>query len=711
NFGINEQPVAKDEEALLQLNPGKDTQVTVPTLEISDKEDGIPKVINITTLPSNGILYYDGVAVVLNLSISDANLSKFSVDPKNGDVNVTFMYTSIDVTGWASEPATVVMPFDGLTIQGQVFVDGNGDSSIDGESLADGFSLPLFVTLFDANDMVVASIPLDSNGSYEFNASMGIVPNSNYTIVLSSEMNSRVAILPNNWMHTNNGTFIVPVTTRNVNEVNFGLNQQPTVSNVIAMRVVNPGTNIRVGVPDLNISRNEDGSTSPRTVTLTDLPANGTLYYDGTPVVEGEVLNDFNSTLLTLDPDDGNVSISFNYTSTDEAGFESETAMVTIPFFDPDTDGDGITNANDLDDDNDGILDTLENNTSLNGGDTDKDGIPDRLDLDSDGDGILDLEESNFDFTTLDGNGDGVIDSTKDINNDGLMDIVGTVILIDTDKDDIPDFQDVDSDNDGLSDLVEGGMDANLDANSDGILDNQTDSDADGIADMIDSDNGGTRVAMLDTDKDGINNYRDSDSDGDSLLDVVEVGGDDANNDGYIEPVGTLVDGRDLPDENANGIPDVLEIKLRDDNRTATPGERVTMNLLENDSGDVDKGSIKLRIPTDFNGTARLSADGKRMVVDGEGEWFVDDAGILTFTPEAGFRGSPRSIMYSASNKDGSKSAVANVSITVTDVAGATTEECETYSEDSVSLLGGLGLFLMLLFSSIFGVYLIRNKD
>ena len=68
----------------------------------------------------------------------------------------------------------------------------------------------------------------------------------------------------------------------------------------------------------------------------------------------------------------------------------SDSAQLTVS---SDPDGDGIKNSVDLDDDNDGILDTEEGGKTL---DTDGDGIPNRLDLDSDGDGCLDAEEAGF---------------------------------------------------------------------------------------------------------------------------------------------------------------------------------------------------------------------------------------------------------------------------------------------------------------------------
>ncbi len=120
-----------------------------------------------------------------------------------------------------------------------------------------------------------------------------------------------------------------------------------------------------------------------------------------------------------------------------------------------DTDGDGIPNQLDSDNDNDGILDITEvqgNNalalsnadTNSNGldnafepgltpVDTDLDLIPDYLDLDSDNDGITDLNEG----------------------------------IVDTDNDGIKNYRDLDSDNDLCNDVIEAGF---LDGNSDGIL-------------------------------------------------------------------------------------------------------------------------------------------------------------------------------------------------------------------------------------------------
>lgn len=202
-----------------------------------------------------------------------------------------------------------------------------------------------------------------------------------------------------------------------------------------------------------------------------------------------------------------------------------------------DTDGDGLHDNVDLDDDNDGLSDLQEGNGLL---DTDGDGIPDSLDTDSDNDGIGDLDESGdsdgdgipdsqepggTDVTT-DTDGDGVLDGEDtDDDNDGLTDDQEGNGQIDSDNDGIPDSLDPDSDNDGLPDAEE-----NDDSNGDGVPDSQqpdiTDTDGDGIADNIDTDDDNDGLTddqegngQIDTDGDGIPDSRDPDSNNDGIGD------------------------------------------------------------------------------------------------------------------------------------------------------------------------------------------------
>ncbi|HZL11045.1 MAG TPA: gliding motility-associated C-terminal domain-containing protein, partial [Prolixibacteraceae bacterium] len=223
-----------------------------------------------------------------------------------------------------------------------------------------------------------------------------------------------------------------------------------------------------------------------------------------------------------------------------------------------DTDGDGILNINDLDDDNDGIPDNIE---TRNGElvDSDGDGIIDSDDLDSDGDGITDNLEaglSNFDL-----NNDGMVDG--EVGTNGLLNLLertpdsGTInyLMIDTDGDGVYNFQDVDDDNDGILTKLEGNADIDedgipnyldLDSDGDGIPDNiEAQSSADYALpsgedldqDGLDNNYEQSGIIPIDTDEDGIPDYLDQDSDGDSVYDEFETGftlsGMDSDNDGF----------------------------------------------------------------------------------------------------------------------------------------------------------------------------------
>ena len=157
-----------------------------------------------------------------------------------------------------------------------------------------------------------------------------------------------------------------------------------------------------------------------------------------------------------------------------------------------DTDHDNIPDATDLDDDNDGILDTVENATSCSGvlgvltvnSDCDGDDIPNRLDLDSDNDGMNDVVEAGGTDADGNGNADGIVSIS------GISASAGTGLTPpNTDAQGGANPYDLDSDNDGLLDLIEGGLANSLDANDDGLVDCSTncDPDNDGILTSVDA--------------------------------------------------------------------------------------------------------------------------------------------------------------------------------------------------------------------------------
>lgn len=240
-----------------------------------------------------------------------------------------------------------------------------------------------------------------------------------------------------------------------------------------------------------------------------------------------------------------------------------------------DSDGDGIDDASDLDDDNDGVpdlndafpFDVNESNDTDGDGvgdnsdafptdstetkDNDNDGIGDNTDIDIDNDGIADSIEQTAlaSFTPITGSG-AVFNDISDVDEDGVVNEV-----------------DLDSDNDGIADVVEAGL---IDSDGDFLLDNlidqggitnPRDSDSDGIPDFLDLES---------------NNAANDGSDYDINRGLFS--GLDTNNDGTINSD----DDNGGLDANNNGIDDLIDSQLGQPmpifsvgNSTLAPGSAV----------------------------------------------------------------------------------------------------------------------------------------
>jgi gliding motility-associated-like protein len=238
---------------------------------------------------------------------------------------------------------------------------------------------------------------------------------------------------------------------------------------------------------------------------------------------------------------------------------------------------DGIGDACDPDDDNDGFDDAndafpLDATEWL---DTDADGIGNNADTDDDNDGQSDAEEIECGTDPLDSasfsgdlDNDGINDCRDlDNDNDGVNDSSDAFPLdpaewTDTDEDGTGDNADEDDDNDGYSDLDE------LSCDSDPLDQNEkpSDIDLDGTPDCLDSDIDGDGVDNgqdtfptdstedTDTDGDGIGNNLDVDDDNDGYLDSNDTFPLDPNEWVDLDQDG-LGDNEDK-DDNADGFDD-----------------------------------------------------------------------------------------------------------------------------------------------------------
>jgi outer membrane protein OmpA-like peptidoglycan-associated protein len=244
-----------------------------------------------------------------------------------------------------------------------------------------------------------------------------------------------------------------------------------------------------------------------------------------------------------------NIEVAETDGKTTEKIFPNIVTEPTAPVkIDLDSDHDGITDKDEqllgtdpkkLDSDSDGFSDRKEIGRNISAArDTDGDGIIDALDEDDDNDSLLTRDEVLLATSAY----------IADSDNDGLLDNyeVGSEFQypLDSDNDGIINAVDYDDDNDGIPTLSER-ADPNLDGNP---LD-AVDSDSDGIVDYLDAN------FDIDRDQDGLTNELEVtlgtnpdnvDTDGDGINDAEEIGDDfshpsDLNNNGLIDALEAYV--------------------------------------------------------------------------------------------------------------------------------------------------------------------------
>jgi len=295
-----------------------------------------------------------------------------------------------------------------------------------------------------------------------------------------------------------------------------------------------------------------------------------------------------------------------------------------------DSDGDGIGDNADNDDDNDGVSDTLDAfpYDPTESEDLDGDGIGDNSDNDTDGDGI-DNEFDQFDQdpnAASDSDDDGVDDGIdNDDDNDGVPDVSDWAPTdpneqYDTDEDGIGDNADTDDDNDGVLDADDAfdldpsesadydgdgvGDNADPDDDNDGIVDGldafpndsteSRDTDGDTVGDNADADDDGDGVADS-SDRWPLNPAEDTDTDGDNIGDNsdADVDGDDVANDDDWAPM----DSSEWADTDNDGIGDNADDD--DDGDGYTDSEEYSCGTDEKNPNSV---------PSDYDGDGECDA-------------------------------------------------------------------------------------------------------
>jgi gliding motility-associated-like protein len=236
------------------------------------------------------------------------------------------------------------------SISGNVFRDANGlkgtpSNTVNGIGTNAG---GLIVSLVNSSGNVVANAPVATNGTYSFNS----IFTDTYSIVLSTDLGTigsapQIANLPAGWVNIGENVGLVSgtdgnidgvltgivVNTTNVVNANFGIDNRPIADSKTAC-VRNPGGTTNINVPVLTGTDSEDGIyngiSNTNTIIIKTLPANGILYYNATLASIGQLIVNYNPTLLNVDPQDGSFDIIFNYSEVDAAGIESIPASVNM---------------------------------------------------------------------------------------------------------------------------------------------------------------------------------------------------------------------------------------------------------------------------------------------------------------------------------------------------------------------------------------------
>jgi gliding motility-associated-like protein len=427
---------------------------------------------------------FNGIVPTITYTVSDGILTAASslklivrtvndLPVANPDINISNEDTTLNVLATAGLLANDF--------------DADKDQLIVAQFSVEGIIwIPGATAIFTGGTLII-----NLDGSYRYTPAKdfnGVVPAITYTISDGSQT----------------ANSILRLTVRPINDAPIAINDLVTTNQRSAITIETIGAN------DIDI----DGFVDPTTIILTDPYNPSNTGKSSRPLVLSNIgtftIDIAGNLTFTPVPEFSGLA-AINYTLKDNNGETSNEGAIDITV-QGDNDGDGVLDFQDLDDDNDGILDTTEQNGALQR-DTDNDGIPDYLDLDSDGDGLNDLEES---FSgAIDANNDGIIDGAQNgSGTNGLFDGVevykdGGVInykAVDTDNDGILNFQDTDDDGDTMNSKDE-------DVNFDGNLKND-DTDQDGVPDYLDADDDGDEIPtkdelMFDCDMDNIMDHLD----------------------------------------------------------------------------------------------------------------------------------------------------------------------------------------------------------
>jgi large repetitive protein len=308
------------------------TEDTVLTFSAADFGNAFTDVdgdtlaqIQITSLPSNGTLYLNGVAVVAAQTINRADIGGLTFTPAaNFNGYVDFGWNGFDGATYAANSGTVstyFVPVNDAPVVSIVSKTGNTIT----------FSPADFTSAFediDVNGLTQIQITsLPSDGTLRLNGNVVTIGQTiatsalgNLTFTPTAGFNGNVSF---GWNGFDGTTYAATAATVNMTINGTTINTPPTVS-AIALTGNEDSTITFTAANFTSAFSDADGNTLTQ-IQITSLPGNGTLSLNGTAVSVGAIISAANLSSLTFTPAanfNGNVSFGWN-------GFDGTTYAVT----------------------------------------------------------------------------------------------------------------------------------------------------------------------------------------------------------------------------------------------------------------------------------------------------------------------------------------------------------------------------------------------
>jgi uncharacterized repeat protein (TIGR01451 family) len=255
-------------------------------------------------------------------------------------------------------------------VSGNIFNDINGlsDSLVNGTG-TNAASLAMTVYLVNSANQVVNYATVSPDGTYYF---ANVAPATDYTVVLSNNAGTAASVgiapppasLPAGWVNTgeNNAAPAVvgndglvngvsapfAVSTTDIANINFGVEQPPVAGTATYTTRPNPGGTVAVAVdvgafvgllPASIIGSNATDANTVTNIKITAFPINASaitinsvVYTAGTFAAGGITLKLDQLPGIVVDPSDGAITVTIPYVAIDAAGQQSAAGAVVLPF-------------------------------------------------------------------------------------------------------------------------------------------------------------------------------------------------------------------------------------------------------------------------------------------------------------------------------------------------------------------------------------------